>query len=73
MTRAHLHYDFVKNFPSQRPIIIAHANPSHKSQIICQKSISENTIFQEHIKSVWSSGGGGASELHMWADLGLYK
>ena len=77
MTRAHLHYDFVENFPPQRPIIIAHANPSHKSQIICQKSISENTIFQEHIKSVWTSGERETNiciyALHMWADLGLYK
>ena len=65
MTRPHLHYDCVKNFPSQRPIIIAHANPSHKSQIICQKSISENTIFQEDIKECVNFRGERNEHMHI--------
>ena len=56
LTRTHLHYDFVEDFIHKNQSLLSMPNSSHKSQIICQKSIYENIIFQEYIESVWTSG-----------------
>ena len=66
LTRTHLHYDFVEDFIHKNQSLLSMPNSSYKSQIICQKSIYENIIFQEYIESVWTFGGGGNKHMHAY-------
>ena len=59
MTRAHLHYDFVENFPPQRPIIIS--MPIHRinPKLYAKRVFLKIQYFKNILKVCELQGRGG--------------